>query len=344
MKYLFIITIILDLFFLSLSVIQNWDLEKSSIDLLASANANSVTKSYGGSEYNIYFELKKTIEKLSNGTIIYKKYLTMYKPNTDNKIYDGEVDFDDVESFYYLNNKYIICPRGKHRPLQFDWGNSKEILDTPGFVEKGDWVLRCYNHKVGFLLVFYLMNGDNHFYRTRTDGSFNWVRETFYSEVYDFKINNGNEGENYPGALIILDNGNIILKGINFIIKNDGMWRTDGSRNNILLNALTKSRGTFDKTYDHFYFLTYTDADNFYSGYFNSANNIDYLKDEEISFNQFLDSPLQFIDKVEIKEIKFIHSYKFAYYVIDNPSNKKTYRGIIDITKNLVVFIRMKKF
>ena len=73
MKYLFIITIIINLFFLSLSVIQNWDLEKSSIDLLASANTNSVTKSYGGSEYNIYFELKKTIEKLSNGTIIYKK-------------------------------------------------------------------------------------------------------------------------------------------------------------------------------------------------------------------------------------------------------------------------------
>ena len=59
MKYSFTITIIFDLFFLSLSVVQNWDLEKSSIDLLASANTKSVTKSYGGSEYNIYFELKK---------------------------------------------------------------------------------------------------------------------------------------------------------------------------------------------------------------------------------------------------------------------------------------------
>ena len=49
-------------------------------------------------------------------------------------------------------------------------------------------------------------------------------------------------------------------------------------------------------------------------------------------------SPLEFVDEVEIIYIKFINNYKYAYYKIKNMSNEKYYYGIIDIKKNIVVF------
>lgn len=47
---------------------------------------------------------------------------------------------------------------------------------------------------------------------------------------------------------------------------------------------------------------------------------------------------MEFVNQVEIKEIKYIKNYKYAYYTIYDPTAGKTYHGIIDTKKNIVVF------
>ena len=104
--------------------------------------------------------------------------------------------------------------------------------------------------------------------------------------------------------------------------------------------ASNYTRGCFEQDYDIFYFLTYTNNSDFSCGYFASGDGIDKLSISQYSSSIITasDSPLEFVDQVEIKEIKFIYSYKYAYYTIYNPITDKTYHGIIDTKTNSIVF------
>ena len=84
--------------------------------------------------------------------------------------------------------------------------------------------------------------------------------------------------------------------------------------------------------------LNLTNISDFSCGYYDSTDSIDYLRVGQYSVNISTESPLEFLDDVEIQEIKFIKNYKYAYYKIYNPTKGKTYYGIIDIKQNLVVF------
>ena len=66
--------IIFNLSFQVFSVVQEWELENSSIDLFASSNTVSVVE-YENSKDNIYVKLTKEITKESSGSITYKKNL-----------------------------------------------------------------------------------------------------------------------------------------------------------------------------------------------------------------------------------------------------------------------------
>ena len=90
--------------------------------------------------------------------------------------------------------------------------------------------------------------------------------------------------------------------------------------------------------YDHFYYLSYTDTSDFACGYWDSSDNLNYRNVEGISVTTNEESPLEFVDKVEIEYIKFMYNYKYAYYKIKNLATGKYYYGIIDTKKNTVVF------
>ena len=138
------------------------------------------------------------------------------------------------------------------------------ILDVGNnFAENGDWELKCYHHYTGYFLVFYLMNGNSQFFRTKTSGTFSWTRETFHNEIYDFKLNNGNSNGEYSLAYIVDTNGYLKLLGSKFTFNNDGVYRNDCGGENYLMNALTHTRGCFDNTYNHFYYLSYSDTSDF---------------------------------------------------------------------------------
>ena len=47
---------------------------------------------------------------------------------------------------------------------------------------------------------------------------------------------------------------------------------------------------------------------------------------------------MEFFDEVKIEYIEYLYDYKYAYYKINNLAKGKTFYGIIDTKKNLVVF------
>ena len=336
MKSIFIFSLFLNCFFFSISIVQNWDLASSSIDLLEGRTSLSIPE-FVKTGYDMEVKLYKYIAK-ENNEVVYRKYLTVTNTQTSSVIYDNQVDIEKIDSFYYLNDKYIICPQGRNHPLIVYSYNGMYILDVGNnFAENGDWELKCYHHYTGYFLVFYLMNGNSQFFRTKTSGTFSWTRETFHNEIYDFKLNNGNSNGEYSLAYIVDTNGYLKLLGSKFTFNNDGVYRNDCGGENYLMNALTHTRGCFDNTYNHFYYLSYSDTSDFACGYY-EENNLDYLSVGSITVNKNEDSPLEFVDEVEIQEIKFVNHYKYAYYKIYNPTEDKTYRGIIDTRSGLVVF------
>ena len=339
MKGIFILLIFISYFLFSFSIVQQWNLQNSAIDLLDGKDSISV-KEFESTGYDMLVKLYRYIGKKSDGSIEYKKYLDVYKTDTNpyTELYKSTVNFESIESFYYLNNKAIICPKGKYHPLTFNAGSYTEINVGNNFEIKGDWELKCYHHYNGYLFVFYLMNKEIQFFRTRTDGSFSWVRMDCHDEIYDFKLQNGNEGREYALAYLVSSGEYLKLLGSKFTIKNDGVFRNDCGGTNQIMKALTNTRGCFDRGNDHFYFLTYSNISDFSCGYYEQSTSIDYLNVGSITINKNEDSPLEFVDKVEIQEIKFIYNYKYAYYVINNLTNGKTYRGIIDTRTGLVVF------
>ena len=158
---LFYYILFLHLILLVYPLVQKWNLENSSIDLLASSDSITV-KEFEQTKDNINVQLNKIISK-KEGSITYKKRLIVYQGGS--LIFDGDVDFDKIDSFYYINDQIRICPKGKFHPITF-FNNSIVTINIPDFVEGGDWELKCYHHTQNYqyFLVFYLMNNNPRFF------------------------------------------------------------------------------------------------------------------------------------------------------------------------------------
>ena len=282
---------------------------------------------------NLFVKLYKYLAK-ENGAVVYRKYLTVTYNN--NPVFDGEVNFDKIESFHRFDNDNIICPKGKYHPTYF-YSNTFSTLSLSEFKDNGDWELKCISHEQGYFLVFYLMNGESHFFYKKA-GESTWGHQKLHSEIYGVKLKNEQTNYEYPLAYVVKEGNEIQLIGAKYTIKADGIYKNDCGGTVNIMNAGNNTRGCFENNYDHFYFLTYTNTSDFACGYYDSQDSIDYLNIEQYSVTKNEDSPLEFVDQVQIEEIKFIYNYKYAYYTIKNLSNGKKYRGIIDTKKNIVVF------
>jgi hypothetical protein len=180
MKY-YIIFLILNQIYFVLSPIPNWDIRAQSIDLLSSTSSYDYPLYYSTS-YGITVTLKKTITK-TDGVVNSQNYLTVDSVTIP-------VDFDGIDSQY--KNKMgcgkLICPKGKFHPYDF---NNRNFKTPPGFVDKGGWDLRCYDHFSGYFLIFYLLNdGKNFFYRFSEGNSIEELGGYIYSYFYDYKLEN----------------------------------------------------------------------------------------------------------------------------------------------------------
>ena len=103
------------LFLQVLAVIPEWNLSSAGKDLLGSSSEYTYTINHRYL-FNHNMELKKTITKSDTGEITSKNYVTLGGTTK-------EVQFEQVESYYYLyNSKYIICPQGSFHPYDFTEG------------------------------------------------------------------------------------------------------------------------------------------------------------------------------------------------------------------------------
>ena len=335
MEYRFIFMIIfLNSLFFSFSIVQQWNFENSAKDLLSSGPAS--IKVLEETKDKLYVKLYKYLA-IESGSVVYRKYLDVYY--YDQLVYKGEVDFDKIESFHRFDSDNIICPDGKYNPTYFYKGNSEngeysslKTSDLPEFNDNEDWELKCATHEQGYFIVFYLMNGKSQLFYKYT-GTTIWKKLITHDEIYDLKlgskVSNNNE---YLWAYMVKDGSEIYMRGSKFTIKSDYFDKNDCGITKKLVNARTHTRGCFENDFDHFYFLSYTDTSDFACGYWDSSNNFDY-QNGQFSVTTNEESPIEFVDEVEIEHIRFMYNYKYAYYKIKNLANNKYYYGIIDTKK-----------
>ena len=334
-KKLIISIIFLTELFYVFSVVQKWNFENSSRDLFASQETDTFTV-YEKTKDNLYVILTRKISRQSGVISITKNLIVKYN---NQEVYNGEVEFDNIENFYRVavDNDNVICPKGKYHPTYFyDHKNSiNDLSNTFHFESNEDWDLSCYyDSSSKFFYVFYFTNGNpNIFYKEPTDKE--WKQLNSESELYGFKFSS----DGLSMVYLAKEGSRIKLKGNIMSYESKEVKRN--SRGEITLReAKTYTRGCFENDYDHFYYLTYSDASNFACGYYDEVNTLEYLNVEKYDnkVNKFEASPLEFVDQVEIQEMRFVNNYKFVYYIIYNPIDGKTYHGIIDIKKNKVVF------
>lgn len=111
-------------------------------------------------EYVIYEETKdnttvKLIKRITTKDNITtsKNYLTV---NNDT---EKEVKFENVGSFYNIDNELIICPKGKFHPIDYT-NNFSEIIPE-SFDIHGDWNLKCNLDEEGKIDIYYEKCGEN---------------------------------------------------------------------------------------------------------------------------------------------------------------------------------------
>ena len=197
-----------------------WDFKSSSIDLLGTGN----TVKYTILENTMYY-LKSILEKeitRNNGEITHQNYLTIFEnigndanPNFVELLSKTPVSFEYIESFYKLGNLYILCPQGNFTPLNIT-NNMKGITFDDDWIKDNKCDLKCYYHRMGYFLVYYLINGQNEV-KSYDENSKKWIDADIqiYEEMYDFKLENKDYGSTntgpFPFMAIIKDNNRIKL-------------------------------------------------------------------------------------------------------------------------------------
>ena len=341
LKYFIIFLILNQAFYVNTSI-PDWSLSGQSVDLMSSTNSYDYII-YQKTAYDTKVILKKTITK-SNGIITTQNYVTI---GSDTK----PVSFNDIDSHYKnkLGKTYLICPKGKFHPYDFNSGT--HISQPSGFDASEDWDLKCYSHDKGRFFLFYLYNSGKNLYYYYNN---NMIRRDnlFWSYLYDYKLENGVQSDgNYEYKFSNLryehyeGDGYYLILAPDVIIFNDG--NGDVNKNCIeswvkLAPAKNFISATFDSSHK-FYYLSCSDASDCQSGY--SQNYVNFSSKEQyqsacrnINLKKNDESPLTFADDVEIENIKFISGTQYAYYIIKSKNSEQKYYGLIDIKTNKVLY------
>ena len=341
--YLQLLTFILLLFY-SIEIIPNWNLDSAAVKLLSSSGSINylVVDRY---MYSMHVKLKKTITK-EGDTITQKNYLSIGSGDA------FEVDFENIESFYNLNGINIICPKGKYHPFNAD---TKQHFQPDNFEEEGDWDLKCYKHNTNYFLVFYLMNGGKHLFFSPsqdTSRAFSWKAVDFTNQLFDLTLENGNvyeDGDNwktYNMGGLVLEENYIQLKSFmaefhNHEQPDDLVYVFDSKTANPLSINLIEAKKYYQayfKNYSNdFYFYTYNNISDFISGY-STVSTEDYSNIGSVKYHINNNTPFEFLEEAEIKEIDFLLYNKYLYYTINNTKTGETYHGLYDVKLDKIMF------
>ena len=340
-------------------------MQTAAIDLKPSFTENKLSyASISLSGHDLYGTLRK--ELIIEGDTINK--INYLKIGDDQEF---AVSYEDIESVYYVANKKVICPKGKYHPQELYNKNFYELFpkNIGIFEEKGNWDLKCYFHGAGiedqagngFLMLFYLINKYKTAFNTdfnKDPNNFNWEagkqnNGAVGEELYDFRLKYGTiayQGTTYieyPMNAIVLEGNDIKLKTYNVKFESHPPDTRNGvqiysSGPTLKLSSSKKYNQAYindgDNIHD-FYFISYNNISDFTCGYSTKGFYDDnFLYFNDIKFESFSDSPFEFVDEVEIKEIKIISNYRYAYYILYNKQTSETYYGLFDIKTNKIMF------
>ena len=369
MEFFLISFLFLNFLKYSFEIVPIWNIESAAIDLKPSFVNNKLTYATNSiSGHDLSGTLRKELT-INGNTINKKNYLSL------NEESEFEVSFEDIESVYDVANSRVICPKGKYHPYKLSGTNFEEFsLSSTNFVENGNWDLKCYFHGAGlddggssigtsghgFMMLFYLMNGNRASYNTDFNNdnyNFNWEASksnegAVGEELYDFLLEYGRNSMEGSGFKEYKMNG-LVKEGNNLKLKcykvkfeskydkRDGI-QINGEGSEIALTTSKKYNQAYinpGSTLNDFYFISYNDVSDFTCGYSTKGfytDNYYYL--DHVTFNTFSDSPFEFVDDVEIKEMKIISNYRYVYYSILNKQTSEKYYGLFDIKTNKIMF------
>ena len=347
------------------SVIPNWNFATSVNDLLP--GTGEATHKYTIDEriswYKSSNKLEKEIKRNSNGQITHKNTYTMFwsdcSKNCD--IFYGEVEFESIESFYgWVDNEVdhpIICPKGSYNPYEVPVNHQiSKISDFSNtWIKNSKFDLKCFYHREEPFLVFYLINGENYVLRLKgstlnEDSKYKFGND--FEEIYDFKLQNREHREKnldshynnpYPFMALVKKDGYLQLVATKYDF-NKTEQQNIYTNNKTLIKIKKYTQAYFNNFHfnNSFFYFTYNNIHDFTSGYSTeSVSNekfVDYSVIDNVKFNNNLESPFEFADEVEIKEMNIMYNNNFVYYKILNKVTNVTYYGILDIYTNKIVW------
>ena len=316
------IFIIFSLILLVATVLPIWDLKESAIDLLDNTEHTHEYIIHESSMYSLKVSLKKNIS-INDGNIIHNNYATIYEYVSENNpqvsISERSVEYENIESFYKLTDLRVLCPQKNFNVINLN-DNLNEIQFN-NWTNENSWDLKCYYHRMGYFLVYYLMNGKNQIqaYKESTKSWEIYNDIQIGDEIYDFKLENKGETGDFAGPFafmaLIKDNNYIKIFGSKYKFSNDGI-SLDVNTTIELLESKSNNKGYFNTENNTFYYFSYNNISDFSSGYSTTPPGDDYLISSEITFRKNTRNPFEFFDEVEIKEINFLMHNKYCYYIV----------------------------
>ena len=341
MKFNSFYIISLELINIVFSIVPLWNFENSSEDLLSSSESHEYTIIDQSSHYYVHYTLKKSINK--DNLILNNTFTIDTNGGNIRNLYN--VEWEDIESAYVLSNFYYICPKGRFHPyyINIQNGEFSKLLD---FEYEGDWELKCYFQPDSYFLFISYLNAKIDLFQIDINNQKILYQHNFEDGIFDFKWQTSNNPIMFP---LVLKDQNIDIKKITFnSISNNGFSYNIDSSKNIVENLQSNYKAFFNSKNSNFYWINYNNNNKeFKSGYCNNIENLYYSDINNIQIKNNENSPLEFLDKVTIKQMQFIPYTRFVYYEIFNENEKTTYHGIIDITLNKVVFntnVKINKF
>ena len=340
--------IFVNLLLLSFSIVPLWNFEKSTVNLLSGTTPFNYEIKNKVLHDNLRYILKKTIQKKDGSVSITRTLTCQFTDNyRSGLVVNQNVDFEDVESIYTDKaDRYYICPKGSYHVL-LDYGSThmKPIVPS-GFVDNGNWELRCYyqydEKKLKKLFVFYLNKEEYVYYIDVNTAQIYQVGNTKFN-ILSYRWTYIGTNNVYPMFAVTAKQKIIKIEQLNFKF-------TDTSTTVILTqigsNGLfTYTQSNFkafmneddDEYNTQFYYISYDSGDiNLVSGYTNNLGKITSYGIFTINHNT--KSPLEFTDRMSLQEIDFIPYTKYIYYKLYNEDKNKYYYGLINIELNKVIF------
>ena len=158
--------------------------------------------------------------------------------------------------------------------------------------------------------------------------------------MYDFKLVNleyNNDRNPYPMCALVKWDNYIQFIGTKLNLANNDAIFIQNEIGKTLIEAKKYSQANFLSDTNDFFYFTYNNIYDFSSGFSTKTvvGQIYFTNDVEVKNNY--NSPFEFIDEVEIKQMKFIPYTKYAYFSIYNKKTEEMYYGVLDITLNKII-------